>query len=67
MSSIDLATRRAAFRARHDDGCFTLPNPWDAGSAKRLQKLGYKALASTSAGPAWALGQEDGGLEPFPT
>lgn len=62
MSSTDLAARRAAFRALHADGCFTLPNPWDAGSAKRLQKLGFKALASTSAGAAWALGQDDGGL-----
>jgi len=62
MSSTDLAARRAAFRALHDDGCFTLPNPWDAGSAKRLKKLGFKALASTSAGAAWALGQDDGGL-----
>ena len=62
MSSTSLAARRAAFRALHDDGCFTLPNPWDAGSAKRLQKLGFKALASTSAGAAWALGQDDGGL-----
>lgn len=62
MSSIDFAARRAAFRALHDDGCFTLPNPWDAGSAVRLKKLGFKALASTSAGAAWALGQDDGGL-----
>ena len=62
MSSTDLAARRAAFRFLHDDGCFTLPNPWDAGSAKRLKKLGFKALASTSAGAAWALGQDDGGL-----
>jgi 2-methylisocitrate lyase-like PEP mutase family enzyme len=62
MSSTDLAVRRAAFRALHDEGCFTLPNPWDAGSAKRLQKLGFKALASTSAGAAWSLGQGDGGL-----
>ena len=62
MSSTDLAARRAAFRALHDDGCFTLPNPWDAGSAVRLKKLGFKALASTSAGAAWALGHSDGGL-----
>lgn len=54
------AARRAAFRALHAEGCFALPNPWDAGSAKRLQKLGFKALASTSAGAAWALGQDDG-------
>jgi 2-methylisocitrate lyase-like PEP mutase family enzyme len=62
MSSTDLAARRAAFRALHDEGCFTLPNPWDAGSAVRLEKLGFKALASTSAGAAWALGLSDGGL-----
>lgn len=62
MPLTDLATRRAAFRALHADGCFILPNPWDAGSAKRLQRLGFKALASTSAGAAWALGQDDGGL-----
>jgi len=62
MSSPQLAARRAAFRALHDDGCFILPNPWDAGGAKRLKKLGFKALASTSAGAAWALGRDDGGL-----
>jgi 2-methylisocitrate lyase-like PEP mutase family enzyme len=60
--TMDLASRRAAFRALHQDGCFVLPNPWDAGSAKRLAKLGFKALASTSAGAAWSLGQDDGGL-----
>ncbi|WP_297511604.1 isocitrate lyase/phosphoenolpyruvate mutase family protein [uncultured Caulobacter sp.] len=54
------AARRAAFRALHAEGCFALPNPWDAGSAKRLAKLGFKALASTSAGAAWALGKDDG-------
>lgn len=54
------AARRAAFRALHAEGCFALPNPWDAGSAKRLQKLGFKALASTSAGAAWAMGKDDG-------
>lgn len=52
--------RRAAFRALHAQGCFTLPNPWDAGSARRLEKLGFKALASTSAGAAWSLGKDDG-------
>lgn len=54
------AARRAAFRALHADGCFALPNPWDVGGAKRLEKLGFKALASTSAGMAWALGKDDG-------
>lgn len=52
--------RRAAFRALHAEGCFALPNPWDAGSARRLEKLGFKALASTSAGAAWSLGKDDG-------
>ncbi|MBI1683760.1 isocitrate lyase/PEP mutase family protein [Caulobacter hibisci] len=52
--------RRAAFRALHQDGFFVLPNPWDAGSAVRLQKLGFKALASTSAGMAWSWGRADG-------
>lgn len=54
------AQRRAAFRALHAEGCFALPNPWDAGGAQRLERLGFKALASTSAGMAWALGKSDG-------
>ena len=58
MTSI--AQRRAAFRALHQSGCFVLPNPWDGGSAIRLAKLGFQALASTSAGAAWALGRADG-------
>lgn len=52
--------RRALFRRLHEDGCFALPNPWDGGSAIRMEKAGFKALASTSAGAAWALGIEDG-------
>ena len=51
--------KRAAFRALHDEGCFILPNPWDAGSARMLQHLGFQALASTSAGFAWTIGQPD--------
>ena len=39
----DQSTRITAFRALHERGCFILPNPWDAGSAKRLEKLGFKA------------------------
>jgi 2-methylisocitrate lyase-like PEP mutase family enzyme len=54
--------KRAAFRALHEQGCFVLPNPWDAGSAVRLHKHGFQALASTSAGAAWALGRDDGQL-----
>ena len=54
--------RRAAFRRMHADGFFLVPNAWDAGSATRLSKLGFKALASTSAGAAWAAGKQDGEL-----
>ena len=52
--------KREAFRRLHESGCFVLPNPWDVGSARLLQHLGFKALASTSAGMAWALGRADG-------
>ena len=59
---IALAEKRAAFRALHADGCFVLPNPWDIGGARQLEKLGFKALASTSAGIAWSLGRADNEL-----
>ncbi len=55
-----LTQRRAEFRALHEKGCFVLPNPWDGGSAIRCAKAGFKAVASTSAGAAWALGLDDG-------
>lgn len=58
--STDLAAKRATFRQLHESGYFILPNPWDIGSARRLAKMGFQALASTSAGAAWALGKEDG-------
>jgi len=54
--------KREAFRRLHDSGCFVLPNPWDVGSARYLQGLGFKALASTSSGAAWSLGAPDNGL-----
>ena len=57
--TIELAARRAAFRALHEHGCFKLPNPWDRGSAVRLAKLGFKALASSSSAAAMALGLSD--------
>jgi 2-methylisocitrate lyase-like PEP mutase family enzyme len=60
---VTLATiraRRAAFRDLHREGCFVIPNPWDGRSARMLQTAGFKALASTSAGAAWALGKADG-------
>ena len=46
-------TKRSTFRTLHDQGCFILPNPWDAGSARLLQHTGFSALASTSSGYAW--------------
>ncbi|WP_065750163.1 isocitrate lyase/PEP mutase family protein [Bradyrhizobium paxllaeri] len=53
------ADKRAAFKKLHESGCFIIPNPFDVGSAKALQHLGFKALASTSAGFAWTLGKAD--------
>lgn len=60
MSTI--AQRRAVFHDLHRSGCFAIPNPWDGGSAVRLARAGFKALASTSAGAAWALGKADGAM-----
>lgn len=48
------------FRALHQSGCFVLPNPWDVGTAIYLQHLGFKALATTSAGFAFSRGLSDG-------
>lgn len=55
-SSVD---RNAAFHRMHASGCFVMPNPWDAGSARALEQMGFKALATTSAGFAWTLGRAD--------
>jgi methylisocitrate lyase len=46
----------------HASGCFVMPNPWDAGSARALEQLGFPALATTSAGCAWTLGRADNGI-----
>ena len=51
------------FRSLHDNGCFVIANPWDAGSARLLAQLGFKALATTSAGFAWSLGKADNHVE----
>ncbi len=53
------ADKRVTFRKLHESGCFVLPNPWDVGSAKALQHLGFEAIASTSAGFAWSVGKAD--------
>ena len=60
MMTPELQARRAGFRALHEHGCFVMPNPWDAGSARALAGLGFKALATTSAGHAWSCGRADG-------
>jgi 2-methylisocitrate lyase-like PEP mutase family enzyme len=57
--SRSIAEKRAAFRALHESGCFMLPNPWDAGSARYLESLGFEALATTSSGFAWSTGHAD--------
>ena len=51
--------RIVEFRRLHSSGCFVMPNPWDMGSARALERLGFKALATTSAGLAWTLGRAD--------
>src|SRR6201986_3975544 len=56
---VKLADKRATFRKLHESGCFVIPNPFDVGSAKALAQMGFKALASTSAGFAWTIGKAD--------
>jgi len=54
-----VAEKRAAFRKLHAGGCFVIPNPWDIGTTRYLQHLGFKALATTSAGFAFSRGLPD--------
>jgi len=56
---MDFSAQRAAFRKLHESGCFVIPNPWDVGTARYLQGLGFKALATTSAGFAFSRGLPD--------
>jgi 2-methylisocitrate lyase-like PEP mutase family enzyme len=56
---VSTADKRATFRKLHERGCFIIPNPFDVGSARALEHLGFKALASTSAGFAWSIGKSD--------
>lgn len=61
MMSVSQAEKAARFRALHDrPGAFVIPNPWDAGTAKILAAMGFEALATSSAGLAFALGRRDG-------
>jgi 2-methylisocitrate lyase-like PEP mutase family enzyme len=57
-----IADKRRTFRQLHVSGCFVIPNPWDVGSALYLQRLGFKALATTSSGLAWSQGRRDNEL-----
>ena len=57
-----ISDKRRAFQQLHAAGCFAIPNPWDVGSARYLQSLGFQALASTSAGFAWSKGLADNGV-----
>ena len=61
MKSIE--EKRAEFRRLHERGCFAIPNPWDPGTAKYLQHLGFKAIATTSAGFAFSRGLADGAVK----
>ena len=60
-SQAAFATRRSAFRLLHERGCFVIPNPWDVGTARYLQHMGFPALATTSAGFAFSQGLPDSG------
>ncbi len=57
-----IADKRHVFQQMHEAGCFVIPNPWDVGSARFLQGLGFKALATTSSGFAWSQGRPDNGI-----
>ena len=50
------------FRELHREGCFLLPNPWDAGVARYLEHVGFSAVATTSSGMAWSHARPDGGM-----
>ena len=61
-TAVSITGKRRRFHELHRSGCFVLPNPWDPGSARYLQSLGFQALATTSSGFAWSRGAADGGL-----
>lgn len=62
MSHSSVSDRRRSFHEMHRAGCFVIPNPWDLGSTRYLQSLGFKALATTSSGFAWSHARPDGGM-----
>ena len=63
MTQPSAAEKRKAFRKLHEAGCFVIPNPWNVGSARYLQSLGFPALATTSSGYAHSQGYADGALD----
>lgn len=63
MNTSNVSARRAAFRKLHESGCFLIPNPWDAGSARALEIFGFKALATTSSGFAWSRARADNSMD----
>ncbi|MBL8343655.1 MAG: isocitrate lyase/phosphoenolpyruvate mutase family protein [Rubrivivax sp.] len=62
MTAPSVADKRRQFHRLHESGCFLIPNPWDPGSARWLQGLGFKALATTSSGFAWSQARPDNGI-----
>jgi 2-methylisocitrate lyase-like PEP mutase family enzyme len=62
MARHSIADKRRSFQELHRQGCFVIPNPWDLGSARYLESLGFKALASTSSGFAWSQAHADGDM-----
>lgn len=58
-SGSSISDKRRTFHALHASGCFVIPNPWDAGSARYLESLGFRALATTSSGFAWSHARAD--------
>lgn len=56
---MSISDRVREFRRLHESGCFVIPNPWDPGSARMLERLGFPALATTSSGHAWSRGRAD--------
>src|SRR3982751_4428219 len=61
---MSMSSQSTSFRALHEGDPFLIPNPWDAGSARMLEELGFKALATTSSGFAFTLGRADGAVTP---
>lgn len=57
-----MTPKAAVFHRLHASGCFVIPNPWDVGTAVALERMGFEALATTSAGHAWSLARSDNGV-----